>query len=465
MDTKKIATIVGILILVISLGIGGYFAYDKGLLSLKADPNIIPGKVKITNVSHDRFTVSWITQAPTVGSIIYGRTGKLNQAQIDDSDQLTGQSQARKLHHVTVTNLESTVSYSFKIKSGDKNKVFDDSGSPYEVKTAAILGTQPPTDLINGSVLTPDNKPAIDSIVFVNIPGVYPLSTQVKKDGSWLLNLSSARNSNLTDYAKYDSENTSYEIFVQGASQTSKVTILTANDSPIPKIVLGETYDFTTLAVEATPIPMPTATPEPEIEQEKEGSQSAELASQFPLDTEESTDSAQIAEQFPTTTSDVEILNPYEEYEELSTTTPELRGTGPANTVLTIAISGEQEINSSTTIDSQGEWTFTPSTALNPGYYELSIAYVDDYDETQTMTRNFVIAAAATGGTNPAFTATGSAEASPTATPTSTPVARKSMPSTSSGVPTSGVEIPTAMLLLFGLGFIATGYGWKKNLK
>lgn len=457
MKIKQLITIFGIIILVLSMGLGAYFAYTNGLFTIKSDPSIKPTNIKITNINHDRFSVSWVTDAKTIGSVIYGKSGKLDQLQIDDNDQLSGQQVARVVHHVTFTSLDPETVYQFKIRSGERNTIFDDNGKPFSTSTAPVLSTQLPADLINGTV-TINNKPATDAIVYVTLPGATQLSTQVKKDGSWLINLAITRNTSLTDYAKYDPQKTDYNIFVQGDTNTSKVTLTTANDSPVPDIVLGESYDFTSELALASPTPL--ASPE-----NIESTESASLASQFPLETEkETTNSAQIPEQNLVGSNDVEILNPYEEYEEINTDTPEFQGTGPAGTVLSLMISGTDVVNTSTTVNSAGQWSYTPVRALTSGNYTIKLSYVDTYGETQNLERNFIIAASGTGGTTPAYTATTSAQTA-TPSPIATLAPRKSMPSTASGTPTSGFELPTFILLLLGFGLVFTGAGWKKSLR
>lgn len=459
MKIKQIITVLGIVILLISMGLGGYFAYTNGFFNTKQDPSIQPTNIKITNVNHDRFSVSWVTDNKTNGSIIFGTSSKLDQLQIDDNDQLSGQQVPRMVHHITLTNLDPETIYQFKIKSGDKNTIFDDNGKPFTVTTAPILSAQPAADLVNGTV-TINGKPATDAIVYLSIPSAAQLSTQVKKDGSWLVNLAIARNADLSDYVKYDPQKTNYTISVQGDDSSSKVILTTANDSPVPDIILGESYDFTKELAQASPTPIVSP------KNSEEGSASSRLANQFPLETtkKEASDSSKIPEQNLAGANDVEILNPYEEYEEINTTTPEFQGTGPVGAVLSLMISGADVVNTSTTVNSSGQWKYTPIKPLKSGNYTIKLSYVDSYGENQNLERNFIIASSGTGGTTPAYTATTSAK-SATPTPLATIAPRKSMPSTASGTPVSGFEIPTLTLLLMGFGLTFVGIGWKKSIK
>jgi hypothetical protein len=452
MKFKQVLTIIGICILLASVGLGAYFAYTKGLLFSNPDPTIQPKKIKVSNINHDRWSVSWITDEPTNGSLIFGTSAKLDQLQIDDSDQLSGQQIPRKIHHITVTNLDPQLMYYFKIRSGEKNTIFDDNGKPFSVTTAPVLGSQPAADLINGVVIS-NNKPATDAIVYVTLPQSKLLSTQVKKDGTWLLNLALARSNDLNAYATYNRESTTYEVFIQGDDSTSKLSLSTMNDSPVPDVVLGENYDFVQQLAVASPTPMPTP----------QSSSSAQLASQLPIEPmDEASPSSRIPEQLLVTP--VDITNPFEQYEELSTQQPEFQGVGPSGTVLTLTVSGPDTINTTTTVDSSGRWSYTPTRKLQAGkVYVLGISFVDDGGEEINLERSFKIAATAgTGGTTPAYTATTSA--SPIATARATVAPRRSMPSTASGTPVSGFDLPTLTLVLLGLGLVITGWSWKKRL-
>jgi len=125
-------------------------------------------------------------------------------------------------------------------------------------------------------------------------------------------------------------------------------------------------------------------------------------------------------------------------------------------------VSGVDEISTSVTVANDGNWRYTPPQSLSVGDYLLRISYVNDNDDTQSLERNFSIAASSgTGGNVPSYTASTSATK---ATPTPTVAPRKSMPSTASGTPESGFELPTIMLLLLGFGLTITGLGWKKRL-
>lgn len=444
---KRIPTILGLLILIIGLGAGIYLVDQKQLFGSKADPELIPRKIKITNVADNQFTVSWITNKATIGFIRYGTSASVESLLADDRDQRSGQNQAFKTHYVTASGLKPVTKYYFKIGSGSEKNLFDNdnNGKPYEITTGPTLGAQPSSDLINGKIITETGAPAEGAIVYVSLPNAAPLSTQVKADGAWLVILSAIKTSDLSDYISYDSKAALIDIFVQADSKTAKATIKTVNDSPVPEISLGQTYDFTDRA-DVLLTQDETASPESTYQLETD-------VGQFPIE--------------PLTNLPVEVspagqvslLNPQTEGEAIYSLKPEISGTGPSKKVLTVTIESSKTYTTTVVVDNEGNWRFTPPEALEPGRHTVTITYIDDEGEEQSLERNFVIATS-NDDSIPAFTATPSAASSPSASPGT----RTSVPSTESGVPEPGNANPTIIILMLGLILIGLGFVLKLRL-
>lgn len=436
---KRIPTILGLLILLGGIGAGVYFVGKETLFGSSLPPELTPKKVKITNVSNGQFTVSWITSSAAIGLIRYGNTPSLNTTVADDRDQLSGTPAKSKTHYVTIAGLQPASKYYFKIGSDSDKNLFDNSGQPYEILTAPTLGAAPPPDLSSGKILDVSGSPAKGAIVYLNIAGAAPLSALATSDGSWVISLSEALKSDLTGYAEYELEKTPIDIFVQGESQTAKALADTNNDSPVPEITLDQSYDFRkeNIADDSA---------SPEIADEK----TAQIPSQF--NTEPiSTPSAKT-----TISSEVKLTNPSKEGETIHSLKPEILGTGPANKILTITLESPKTYTATVTIDEDGNWSYSPPENLEPGDHTLSIDYVDNDGEEQTVERVFTVVAAANEGL-PSFTATPSA----TSTPSATPSARTSMPSTDSGVPSSGTVTPTVLIFWLGFIFMLAGFAGK----
>jgi hypothetical protein len=334
-------------------------------------------------------------------------------------------------HYVTVKNLPAATSYWFKIGSGPGRVMYDNQGQPYQVTTAPVLATKPTADTAYGTVTEVSGRPAGGAIVYLQLPGAVALSSLVQDNGNWAVALATTRTSDLKAYASYDAQTTNIEILVQAGSRGSATaTALTANDSPVPAITLGKNYDFK--LAQTTPAPTLVAT----------------NSSQFALSTP------------PAASVSLTLVNPAQDNAVVTATQPAFTGRGPAGEKLTITVNSPTPYTGTVTVKPDGTWDWTPPAGLTPGTHTITISFLDDQGMTQTLKRTFVVAAAASppaGGVGglPSFTASPSASATPTATP------RVSLPSTASGVPTSGVATPTLIMLMLGGGLMTLGLLWQ----
>lgn len=438
---KKIPTIIGLFLLLISLTIGVFLVRQGQVFFLRAAPEIIPSQVKITNIADSSFSISWITVKETSGFIRFGETPSSTLTATDDRDQISGETGSFQSHYVTLRNLKPKTRYFFKLGSG--GKLFDNSGKPYEITTApTITGEAPPSDIASGKIIKADSSPAGEAIVYLSLANVTPQSALVRSSGNWLIPLNTARSTDLTSFASYDKEAQVEEIFVQGGSfGTSTAIVTTKNDNPVPDIVLGKTYDFRQMVppeISVSPTPIPTG----------EEARITPPTSKFSF--EEIAPPTEATE-----TAELTITNPTKEGEQINTQKPEFAGTGPTGKTIQILV--ESPANSGAVIvESDGTWNWTPPTDLSPGEHKITITYLD-----QTISRTFTVLAAGTEEF-PAFTATPSATITPTPTPTATPSARTAMPATEEGVPEPGYLTPTFLVFIMGLGLILSGFVIKR---
>lgn len=412
----------------------------------KDDQNTTPNQVKITNVTDTSLTVSWMTAKPATGIVKFGgETNNIKQKALDDRDQLSGESGLFEVHHVTLKNLSQKTKYYFKIESGGKQ--FDNQGKPFEAGTGPTLGSAPTADPIYGTILTPSGVGAENTIVYINLANGSALSTLSKTNGNWALPLSTARSTDLNSYLAYDAQATIINILVQGGKQGSaSVVTITANDNPVPEIILGKNQDFRNLATE---------------DAAKEATQSTLLANQ-PI-TEQTAKSAFEAAINAASTSaiasgsgEITLDNPSYNGEVINATQPAFIGSGPPGKVLAIKVNSENNYTGSAVVDEDGNWEFTPPAGLEPGAHSVTISYIDAAGEEKTLSRSFIIAAA--GETDiPAITATQSGS-------TATSSARTSMPSTASGVPHPGTGETTLLVVAAGIGLVIGGFKLKKSV-
>jgi hypothetical protein len=449
----RLPTILGLL-LVLGAIAGGVVLIKQGpTLFLKASPALTPNQLKVTNIGESSFTVSWLTDQATSSFIKYGADNNLTFTAADDRDQLSGKTSEFSTHHITAKNLKPSTNYFFKIGSG--GKIFDNNGQPYQLTTApASKGSPPPNDVAYGTVVDQNSNPVEGTIIYLSLANANPASTLTKSSGSWVIPLNLVRSADLSSWASYDKDASIEEIFVQaGSLGTATVVATTKNDSPMPKIILGQNFDFRQVA-EEKPQTQPNLTPTPEA------TETSKFAVEPTATTSASTSSAQI-----------KILNP-EQDEKINTQKPEILGTGPIGKTLTITVQSPATYSGQVKTDSKGNWQWTPPSNLEPGEHTITASYTDEKGILQKITRSFTVLAAGDSQL-PAMTATPSSQASPSPTPTtkiaspsptptSTISGRVSMPSTEGGVPTSGYLTPTFLVSIMGISLIFFGLVLKK---
>ena len=428
-------TALGLLILLVAVGVGLYWVKNKtGTADITSGQTLAPKQVRLTNVTDTGFTVSWVSDQSATGKIKLGtEETSLKDQVLDDRDQLSGETGSFEVHHLTAKNLKANTKYYFKIES--QGRAFDNQGKPFEITTGPTLGNPPPADPVYGTILTASRTPAEEVVVYVNLANAAPLSALVKSGGNWALSLSTARTADLKSYLTYDAQATIINLLAQGGKQgTAPAITTTVNDNPVPDITLGQSHDFRAQA-QTSPAPA-TASP------------SAQTASGFSLE-------PLIAQnEVATPSGEVTLANPGVDGEIINATQPAFIGSGPPGTVLAIEIHSTDTYTGTATVNETGDWEFTPPQGLSAGSHSITIAYLDSKGTEQTLTRNFIIAAA--GETDvPAITATPSGA-------TGTDSGRTSMPSTASGVPHPGGGNTSLLLLLTGLGLLLGGLHIKK---
>lgn len=422
----RIPTILGLLILLGGVGAGVILVHQGPTWILKAGPEITPKQIKITNISENGLTVSWVTDGQTSGFIKYGTEINLTTISADDRDQLSGKTGSFLTHHITLKNLKPATNYYFKIGSG--GKLFDNNGQPYQITTAPVIQTPlPPSDVAYGTVFDQNGTPFEGAIVYLSLANTTPLSTLTKSSGSWVIPLNLARSVDFNSYASYDYQASIEEIFVQaGLTGTATAVAVTKNDSPVPTITLGRSFDFrTTRAAEESVTPTPTP-----------------AESKFSLQ-EITTPSVS------TVSPELTITNPTQG-EQVNTQKPEILGTGPVGEALTITVQSPTTLSGQIKIDSSGNWRWTPPSNLSPGQHTITASLADG----TKVVRSFIVLAAGSSQL-PALIATPSATITPT--PTATPAARAAMPSTEAGVPEPGYLTPTFFVFIMGVVLMFLG--------
>jgi hypothetical protein len=440
---KKIPTIVGLLMVI--LIVGGIAVGSESLVRTvtTASGSILPSNVQITNVSDTTFTVSWTTESPATG-VLSLTTPHGTQVLFDEQD---AKDQGKYLtHSVTYRSATADTEYSIIILSNGK-KSFN-GNVPYKVRTGPLLTTASGNlEPAYGTIVTDTNQPVKGALVYVTLEGGQTLSAVSKPSGTWLIPLNLVRTKDLSGYLPITDRMTESIIVRADGKETSAVTD-SLNDSPVPNMIPGKTYDFQRLTAQA-PGQNLVLVPTPQ--------------------TQKSAAAAVLGTVSTKSANTVSLVIPAEG-SAIPTTLPLIQGTGIPGKTVSLVIGITNPIGDTTIVGTNGVWSYTPKKPLLPGKQSVTMTTNNLQNKPVAVTHLFEILKSGTqvlGSATPSATltpATG-ATVTPTATPTATPVATISAtpeetPESSLAaqeIPTSGNELPTIMLLIVSVGLMIGG--------
>jgi hypothetical protein len=424
---KTIPTVFAIVLLVIGIVAGVFLIQTDKVFETSASPELSPKQVKITNITDKSFTVSWVTDQPSQGFISYGDSKSLG---IVATQQSSLPKASTTVHHTTITSIKPNTTYYFKVGANDQ--LFDNNGQLYQVKTGLQLQSAPQPDIIFGNVVDTTGKALADAIVYITIAGVTPQSALTDSSGKWSLPLSTARNNNLSSFAVYNSDSL-IEISVQSPGKVATAKVKVKDAHPVPTITIGQNHDFTSVnSLPAGSLPKAQIT--------------------LPQDTSQA-----IQQTAPTSQVSVTLVTPFEN-EVVTTNKLTVRGAGTAKTSLTLKIQSSKTVTGTTTIDSQGNWSWTVPGLLSDGSYTISISWKDENSQTKNLSRPFTISTQNAALSSPAVGSP--AVNNPVITPSPSPVPTikpKEVISTST-TPVSGSLTPSIAIFIMGFAMLIGGF-------
>jgi hypothetical protein len=449
---KKTIPAVFALILLLTGALAGvmFLDQDTGFLP-RAAPEYLPNNVRLTNLSANTISISWTTKEPTTGFIKIGENpDALSYTYTDDRDQLTGNNDSFRTHHVTVSNLMPDSIYYYTIGSYN-NSNYDNNGEPFSITTPSEISQPTSNQTITGSVLNPAQTVAEGALVYLVISDSSPLSTLVNQNGTFAFDLSILRNQDLTPYDFTQISTTNLNLLVSDGSNPATFIETPFELDLANPIIIGQSQtlqkkdQLPTIDVEPTPIPI-----------SKFSFEQIEV-------TEQENDSSISVDSIP------------EDNYVTSETQPVFEGTAPANQSINITIHSSTQYSDTATTNEFGEWEWQPPGELEPGDHELSVSYVDEEGILHAYTRTFVIASATADTNSPLYTSTPSATIQPQSTPTPdvtiiptqipspTPKEIVGIPATTSAIPVSGHASRSIILTSIGVIFIFLGLAISKR--
>ncbi len=421
----KVPTPIGFLLLIIVVG-GAIFSFETlSKLPTRASGSIQPENVQITNLSDTSFTFTWTTATPATGMLIV--TTPQREITAFDQRDSNGKLTPYITHSITIRNLTGDTEHLVKILSS--GKTYLDADKPYRIRTAASLTTSPGNlGPAYGSVVTTDNKPADGALVFLTLEGSQTLSALVKPSGAWIIPLNLIRTQDGTSYLSLSIDRITENILVRSDGEQSSAITDTLNDSPVPSMVLGKTYDFRkqqAKLTEQSPIALAPPRPKPTP--------------------------AVLAAQTTQTHYTVNLVAPMEGAV-LTSQFPFIQGTGIPGKFVTITLGITSPISDTTTVGNDGIFRYTPKTQLSPGKQSVTITTLNAQDQTVAMTHSFEILKSGTQ-------VLGIATPSGTLTPTLAPLFTPTPTSTLAGqpLPNSATTFPTVFLIMVGLSLFLGG--------
>lgn len=392
---KRLPTFAGFFVLLAALGITILLSGNAFIFESRATIGSDPKNVEISNISDTSFTISYITDASSVGTINYGTDPSTPNIALDDRDQAASQAANYQMHFITVKDLTPSTKYYYVIDSGSQK--LENNGSPFEITTDAPLQNLPTNQPnIAGTVNLSDGSTPTEGIIYLTTQDSAQLAALINPDGTYQIPLNDLRSGTATTSA-FLTPDTVIQLQVDTPTQSSTVKLLENQATQVPKIVIPQNYDFT------------LGTTQP-----SSGSAQIASGSAFPV----LTTPAPVSSPEITTPTDAEAFKDQE---------PTFEGRALPDTEVDVTIQSQQEINAKLQSDDTGTWQFRPPIMLAPGNHTITIKSVDASGILQTISKNFTVYAAGSQFIEPSVSpvATPSAlptiAATPTASPTSTP--------------------------------------------
>lgn len=410
---RKIPTLIALLLLFSAMGSVAYFDDTLRSLTSSASPQSAPVNVHVSNVTASGFTVSWVTDAQSIGAVVIKNSQK-QQVSLDDLDT-DNTPRPRNTHAVTVSGLLADTPYSIQIISGSRRTCNDTVLCPsLSQKTASQTPIKQALPPVKGKILMPDGTPAVNALVYVTVGKSTLLSTRSDSSGLWIISLASLRAQDLaSDLLLADTDLTQITVERSPKERAQALTDVKSirQNVTIPPITIGNSYNFLDLLA-------------------KRKNTLAQALGSNTLGT--ATQTVPAAGPGP-------LLFPRVENDTTPETKPRFRGISKPNSKVTIRIQPTSQSAVITTAK-DGSWAWQPPRALSPGKYTITVNGTDNTNKPYTASRTFYVLKS---GERVLGDATPSASIVPSPSPTTGPIAS---PSATIAASPSATIAPTATL-------------------
>lgn len=421
---RKIPTLLALFILFFTIGAISFFIQKITSGQTRASPSLEPKNLMVTNVSDTSCKIIWQTATPATGMV--NLTSKTNtKITAQDERDAAGTLHTYGAHSVLIKNLKPDTTYTIEVVSNGRRFPAKDNLYTFQtgptITDTTVAGFEPSY----GMIKTYDGKPATGGLVVVTLENSQPISTLIAASGSWIVPLNFIRTKDLSRYLPA-SERIMETITVYYDSEKTDSITDTENDSPVPDMTVGSSYDFRNKEVKNKTI---------------------NTLSDTSVQNQESVLGVQATTPSPTPLvqkiGGVSITSPTQNAS-LVSNRPMITGTGIPGKTVTLTLGINKPISAKATVGSNGLWSYTPNKALFVGKQSVTVTTVDEKGKPIALTNLFTILKSGTqvlGDATPSATLEPTPESSITAQP----------------LPEPGTTLPTILLILVGVGMIAGG--------
>jgi hypothetical protein len=232
---KHIPTLLGIFILVFGIVSGIILLNAKQIFKLGAKEDTGPKNFRVSNISDNSFTVSFVTPYEASSFIKIG-----TDRYFLGETQILRQTERNDTHYFDIENLLPEKEYFIYLNTNGTDYFLNE---PKTIKTGVKLGDNINSQIIYGKVYSESGEEQEGAIVYLQSGSGSLLSAKTASDGSFAITASRSRSTDLTTYEKIDPEKTLIQILVQRGLLTSSVTTHLKNAQPLPPIILGNNLD------------------------------------------------------------------------------------------------------------------------------------------------------------------------------------------------------------------------------
>lgn len=242
---KKISSIFVVFIFIFVFGVFlKLTSFNNNSTSVKASPNLIK-RLEITNISPIQITIFWQTEEKLAGWLIYGdKKNNLTNIVLDDRDSLDNKSSYFN-HLVTLKNLKPNTTYYFTIVINNK-KIVNSNGELFTFKTPAFNLANTKLLPANGKLVEKNLSGLSGAIVLLTVnKNIYPLLTETKSLGEWLIPLNSFYEKNtLKEIVLTGQEKAIIEFFNENGQTTKVISSLKKLSSSSSTFIIGQNYQL-----------------------------------------------------------------------------------------------------------------------------------------------------------------------------------------------------------------------------